>query len=161
MISLLPILSKVLEKLLLQKINSNPNTEEWIPLQQFGFRKKHSTIQQIHTISHTIIRALENKKYYIFVFLDVSQAFDRVWYTDLLYKIKKTAFQSRILNIKSYLSDREFRTKMNESTSDNHPIKAGVPQGSIITNYYMCYTQRIYQQMTKPLRAPSPTIQLY
>jgi hypothetical protein len=56
-ISLLPIISKLLEKLLLKRIRSDPNTGEWI----FGFRENHSTVQQIHRITHKIHQALENK----------------------------------------------------------------------------------------------------
>jgi hypothetical protein len=44
-ISLLPIISKLLEKLLLKRIRSDPNTEEWILSHQFGFRENHSTVQ--------------------------------------------------------------------------------------------------------------------
>jgi hypothetical protein len=50
-ISLLPSISKLLEKLLLKRIRSYPNTEEWIPSHQFGFRENHSTVQQIHRIT--------------------------------------------------------------------------------------------------------------
>jgi hypothetical protein len=58
----------------------DPNTEEWIPSHQFGFRENHSTVQQIHRITHKIHQALENKEYCTSVFLDVRQAFDKVWY---------------------------------------------------------------------------------
>jgi hypothetical protein len=66
-ISLLPIISKLLEKLLLKRTRSDPNTEEWIPSHQFGFRENHSTVQQIHRITHKIHEALENKEYCIVV----------------------------------------------------------------------------------------------
>jgi hypothetical protein len=72
-ISLLPIISKLLEKLLMKRIRSDPNTEEWIP-------SHHSTVQQIHRITHKIHQALENKEYCTSVFIDVRQAFDKVWY---------------------------------------------------------------------------------
>jgi len=45
-ISPLPILSKILEKLILTKLTNEPNSMDWIPWHQFGFRKNHSTIQQ-------------------------------------------------------------------------------------------------------------------
>jgi hypothetical protein len=88
-ISLLSIISKLLEKLLLKRIRSDPNTEEWIPSHQFGFRENHSTVQQIHRITHKIHQALENKGYCTSVFLDVRQAFDKICYPGLLYKIKR------------------------------------------------------------------------
>jgi len=107
-ISLLPILSKILGKLLLKRIYRDTNLQEWVPSHQFGFRKAHSTIQQCHRITDIINKAFEEHKYCSAVFLDVSQAFDKVWHQGLLYKIKQT-LPARYLNIlQSYLSERYF-----------------------------------------------------
>jgi len=46
-------------------------------------------VQQCHRITDTINKALEDQQYYTAVFLDISQAFDKVWHPGLLYKIKK------------------------------------------------------------------------
>jgi hypothetical protein len=86
-ISLLAIIAKLLEKLLLRRITPNFAASDWIHHHQFGFRRAHSTIQQRHRLTHTILKALNNKEYCTSVFLDVSQAFDRVWHPGLLYKI--------------------------------------------------------------------------
>jgi hypothetical protein len=89
-ISLLSVLSKILEKFLLIKLAKEPNSMDWIPGHQFGFRKGHSTIQQCHWIVDTINKAFEDKKFCPVVFLDVSQAFDKVWHWGLLLKIQQT-----------------------------------------------------------------------
>jgi len=47
-ISLLPILSKILEKILLQRLTPIIEESKLIPSNQFGFRKKHGTIEQAH-----------------------------------------------------------------------------------------------------------------
>jgi len=62
-ISLLPIISKVLEKLILKRINKGKNPHYWIPHHQFGFRQAHSTVQQCHRITDTINKALEDQQY--------------------------------------------------------------------------------------------------
>ena len=85
-ISLLPILSKVFERTLLNKLQ--PCLDEIIPNHQFGFRRGHSTTQQVHRATWTVKKALDERKYCSAVFLDVSQAFDRVWHNGLKYKIK-------------------------------------------------------------------------
>jgi hypothetical protein len=103
-ISLLPIISKLLEKLLLKTLRSDPNTEEWIPLHQFGFRENHPTVQQIYRITHKTHQALENKEYCTSVFFDVRQAFDKVWYPGLLYKIKKYLPITYFHILKSYIN---------------------------------------------------------
>jgi hypothetical protein len=60
-ISLLPLISKVFEKLLHKRLLPLIETASLIPNHQFGFRSRHSTIQQTHRIVHRITQALENK----------------------------------------------------------------------------------------------------
>ena len=52
-ISLLPVISKILERLLLHRINAEVQNHDWIPEHQFGFRKAHTTIQQCHRLVTT------------------------------------------------------------------------------------------------------------
>jgi hypothetical protein len=77
-ISLLQIISKILEKLLLCRLLSDTHSQDWIPSHQFGFRKAHSTIQQCHRLTTIINETLENHQYCSAAFPDVSQAFDKV-----------------------------------------------------------------------------------
>jgi hypothetical protein len=76
-ISLPSTVSKLLEKLILHRISPLLNE---IPHRQFCFRHSHSTIQQCHTIVYIINKSFEDKKYCPSVFLDISQAFDKVWH---------------------------------------------------------------------------------
>jgi hypothetical protein len=87
-ISLLPIMSKLFEKLLLKILQSVITTKKLIPNHKFGFRKQHSTLEQVHRINEAIEQAIEEKKICRAAFLDVSQAFDRVWHKGLEYKLR-------------------------------------------------------------------------
>jgi len=58
-ISLLPTISKVLEKLIYKQITKDTGQQGWIPHHQFGFRRAHSTIQQCHRLADTINKAIE------------------------------------------------------------------------------------------------------
>ena len=49
-ISLLPVTSKVFEKIILSRIKSVTAENDLLPSTQFGFREKHSTVEQIHRI---------------------------------------------------------------------------------------------------------------
>jgi hypothetical protein len=60
-ISLLPVLGKLFEKILLRRIRSIIQTQNIIPDNQFGFRSKHSTTQQIHRIIDKIYTSIEKK----------------------------------------------------------------------------------------------------
>lgn len=82
-ISLLPIISKLFEKLLLKRLRSIIENKQLIPPRQFEFREEHSTIDQIHRITDTIEKSLEEKKICSAVFLDVAQAFDKIWHRGL------------------------------------------------------------------------------
>ena len=62
-ISLLPVFSKILEKIIYCRIKTIIEIKKLIPEHQFGFRNKHSTIEQMHRLINEIIIALENKEY--------------------------------------------------------------------------------------------------
>jgi hypothetical protein len=61
-IGLLPLLSKIFEKLLITRIHAAMPKDELLPLHQFGFREGHSTIQQCHRVVIHIRDSLEEKK---------------------------------------------------------------------------------------------------
>jgi len=86
-ISLLPFLSKVSEKLFITRTQPILQSTQITLDHQFGFRRKHSTIEPVHHITNKIHRAIENKQYCTAAFLDISQAFDKVWYEGLLHKL--------------------------------------------------------------------------
>lgn len=140
-ISLLPALAKIFEKLLLRRILSEEAIQNAIPNHQFGFRSSHSTIQQVHRIVNTAAAALEEKSFCSAAFLDAVSAFDKVWHTGLLYKIKTTLPQQIYLLLKSYLKDRFFRVKFNGCLSNYGQIMASVPQGGVLAPFlYLLYT---------------------
>jgi len=143
-ISLLPTLSKVFEKILLKRLRPLAITAKIIPDTQFGFRPNHSTIHQLHRVVDTISVSLEMKHYCAAVFLDVAQAFDRVWFDGLLFKLKRFLPVPYFLLAKSYLSDRTFIISQNSSHSNHFNILAGVSQGSDIAPFlYNIFTHDI------------------
>lgn len=73
-ISLLPIMAKLFERLLYKRLKPIIELRNIIPSHQFGFRNKHSTIDQVHRITDIIEKSLEHKKICSAVFLDVAQA---------------------------------------------------------------------------------------
>jgi hypothetical protein len=115
------------------RINPFVNNSKIIPSTQFGFLNRHSTIHQINRITEPIASALEKKQHCFAAFLDVAQAFDRVWHDGLLYKLKKILPPMFYLFFKSYLRERQFAVRYRSSLSDYSDIQAGVPQGAIAT----------------------------
>lgn len=131
-ISLTPILSKLWEKIFLVRLKEQLDLCNIIPEHQFGFRKQHSTIEQMHRVHDKIRQCFEMKQYCSAAFLDVQQAFDRVWHKGLLFKVKSKLPHSLYPTIKSYLEERLFRVKLRDARSTLRQIKAGVPQGSVL-----------------------------
>lgn len=97
---------------------------------QFGFKNHHS---KIFVIAGVFVR----KEYCLAVFLYVSQAFDRLWHQDLIYKMSKMFPKNYSQRLESYLSKRQFTIFHESDFSKFHPISAGIPQGSVLRPH-MC-----------------------
>ena len=67
------------------------------------------------------------------IFFDISKAFDKVWHDGLIYKLISLKVPLYIIKfIKSFLTDRTFKIRINETISEPHPITCSVPQGSVL-----------------------------
>lgn len=145
-ISLLPVISKLFEKLILKRMKIIIERKNIIPTHQFGFREEHSTIDQVHRVTDLIEKALEEKKICAAIFLDVKQAFDKVWHKGLMLKLQTLLPKQYCQILKSYISGRLFRIKQGNHYSGLKDIKAGVPQGSVLGPVlYLLYTHDIPQ----------------
>ncbi|GFT18628.1 probable RNA-directed DNA polymerase from transposon X-element [Trichonephila clavipes] len=67
------------------------------------------------------------------VFLDIQKAFDRVWINGLTFKLITFKIPHPLIHlIHSYLTNRSFRIRINETLSNEHSVSAGCPQGSLL-----------------------------
>jgi retron-type reverse transcriptase len=74
-------------------------------------------------------------------FLDISQAFDKVWHAGLLCKLRQALPLNYFLLLKSYSYNRHFRVKVGNDYSELKSIHAGIPQGSVLGPLlYLLYT---------------------
>jgi hypothetical protein len=88
-----------------------------------------------------INEALETKQFCSVAFLDISQAFDRVWYTGLLHKLRQFFPLNYYLILNSYLHNRHFQVNVEDSYTDLLPVNAGVTQDSVLSPLlYLLYT---------------------
>lgn len=140
-ISMLPTISKLFEKMVLGRLKPVLENQNIIPDHQFGFRSQHGTIEQVHRIVNAIKLTYEEKKYCSAVFLDIAQAFDKVWHKGLVHKIKELLPNNFHLVLQNYLTQRQYQVKQNEIITDLNYITAGVPQGSVLGPVlYLMYT---------------------
>ena len=132
-ISLLPIISKVLERLMYNRLISFIEKYNVIFEHQFGFQKNKSTTLAIMDLYHKIIDSMENKKTPSCIFLDFAKAFDTVNHNILLNKLEYYGIRGTSLNwFKSYLNNRIQRVSIGSILSENKTLLSGVPQGSIL-----------------------------
>jgi hypothetical protein len=131
-ISLLPIVGKVFEKIIQSIMEPIIADRGIVPDYQFGFRRKHSTIEQIHHVSKTIRNSLEKKQFCSSAFLDIANAFDKVWHLGLISKLRQSLPANLAVLLESFLENQCFRVTHESELSQWHPIQAGVPQGSVL-----------------------------
>ena len=132
-VSVLPLFSKILERLMYTRLLSFLNKHKVLYLYQFGFRSFHSPNLALILLVDKISQALENGEYVLGLFLDFSKAFDTVNHDILYEKLEFYGIRGVPLSwFKSYLTDRKQYVEYNNAQSSMDIIKCGVPQGSIL-----------------------------
>ena len=100
---------------------------------QSGYRPGDSCINQLLSINHEILSAIEIDLEVREFFLDVSKAFDKVWHAGLIYKLRQNDICRDLINIlNDFLTNKKQRVVLNGQCSSWVDIRAGVPQGSIL-----------------------------
>lgn len=127
-ITLLPILGKVFEKIIRAEINNViPQTHS---PKQYGFTAGKSTIDALRFYTGKIRNC--NKKYMLTLFIDISGAFDNLWWPALIKSLRnKNIPHNLIALIKSYLTNREVALTSN-SCIVKKTLTKGCPQGSVL-----------------------------
>ncbi len=132
-ISLLPVLSKVLEKTVYLKLAKFLEMHNILFESQYGFRKGHSTIHGVAEFVQHTVKSMDNKYSTISVLLDLSKAFDTINHDILIHKLNYYGIRGVSLNwFRSYLSNRSQFVSCNGQTSVVEHITCGVPQGSVL-----------------------------
>ncbi|KXJ81798.1 hypothetical protein RP20_CCG017824 [Aedes albopictus] len=133
-ISLLSSLSKVLERIILNRLNRHLDTNAVIPNEQFGFKAGHSTNHQLTRIRKIVKEGFVTKKSTGMIMLDVEKAYDSVWQEAIIYKLHRSNCPLYIVKlIQSFLLERTFQVSVNECRSEKFDIPCGVPQGSVLS----------------------------
>ena len=147
--SLLQLPGKLLERLIHNQIESNLELSDFFSKNQFGFRKKHSTVHSIIQLVNHIHTNLDKSTPTAAVFIDFRKAFDCVNHEQLLKKLKNTTLGPRTIQwIENYLEDRQQQVLVNGAKSLNRRIVQGVPQRSTLGPlFYIIYANDIPSQV--------------
>ena len=135
-ISLLPIISKIFERVMFTQLYSYLNANNLLSEQQYGFRSQRSTELACVKLVDYITTEMDNIKKIktpTAIYLDLSKAFDTLNFNILLNKLQYYGINGISLSlIKNYLTNRFQYVQFENSESDLLEIKTGIPQGSIL-----------------------------
>ena len=112
---------------------------------QSGFKTGDSCVNQLLSITHEIYKSFDNGFEVRGVFLDISKAFDKVWYKGIIFKLKQNSTSGKLLSVLfDALKDRKQRIILNGQVSSWTGANAGVPQGSVLgTSLFLIYINNL------------------
>ena len=132
-ISVLCILSKVFEHVILTQLCKYIEVKASYNLTQFGFRKGHSTSTLLLKLRDNFKRAMNTSEVTLGILLDFGKAFDIIDHLTLFQKLYKINFSIEALKlIQSYISERRQYVQTDDKTSSPQLNNFGVPEGSIL-----------------------------
>ena len=130
-ISLLCVLSKVLEKVMYNRIITY--LENSFTAQQFGFLPRRSALQQLLLFTRSLLESKTKHEGVDIIYMDFKKAFDSVSHSRLLTKLKSIGITGKLsLWLEAYLSDCYQCVQVGNSISEFCNVLSGVPQGSIL-----------------------------
>ena len=101
--------------------------------QSVWFSQRESCISQVLSITYAIFHSFDEGMKTRAILLDISTAFDKVWYKGLIYKLHQYGFTGNLLTLLTgSLSNRKQRVVLNGQHFSWADIKAGVSQGFIL-----------------------------
>ena len=130
-ISLTSSLGKIAERMINTRLYWYLEKSGILNKNQAGFRAGFRTEDQLFRMSQRILDGFQRKEHTTAVFVDLQQAYDRVWRKGLLLKMRDAGVHGKLYNwIKYFLVDRTIQTKINDAISSKHVLEEGLPQGS-------------------------------
>ena len=132
-ISILSCFSKIIEKMMYERLYKFLDSFAILYTLQFGFCESHSTSHALLSLTEKIKKSINNGKFGCGIFLDLQKAFDTVNHKILLQKLERYGIRCKVLDLfESYLSGQSQYVVVNGHSSEILPITYGVPQGSVL-----------------------------
>ena len=130
-VSLLPLLSKVFEKIMYDQLYEYAET--FLNNLLFGFRKAHSTQHALFRLLQKWQKELDSSGIVGTILMDLSKVYDCLPHDLVIAKLEAYSLDTNSLRfLFDYLSCRKQRTKMGSTYSNWSEVLRGIPQGSIL-----------------------------
>ena len=148
---ILKVMERVVEALIRQKVD--------IDQMQFGFMPGRGTTDAIFILRQLQEKYLAKRKNLYFAFVDLEKAFDRVPREVVWWAMRKLAVDEWIINVvQAMYSNSRSRVRINDSFSEEFPIKVGVHQGSVLSPLLFII---VLEALSREMRSGCPKELLY
>lgn len=132
-VTLLPVISKVLERLIVNRIVDHFENNKLYATEQHGFRKNHSCLSNLLLTLNDWTEVVDRGSTIHVCYIDISKAFDRVNHSILVQKLEQYGVGGNLLKwLKNYLNDRTVQVRVDGALSMPIQVTSGVPQGSVL-----------------------------
>ena len=150
-ISVLPAISKIMEKILYDQLYDYLLNFKLLSDSQFGFQKFHSTATALLECTNDWYINLDRKSFNLVVLIDLKKAFDTVDHHILLRKLELYGIKGQASSfLKSYLYNRSQKCQINGVMSSAKNINCGVPHDSILGPlFFSLYINDLPQCLSK------------
>lgn len=133
-IALTSCICKLMERMVVSRLNSYLESKNLLTPLQSGFRKGRSTYDHLVRLETWAREAFLNKHHLVAVFFDLEKAYDTMWKYGVIKDLHNMGIRGNLLSfIDNFLKDRKFRVRVGSSYSDIFRQEDGFPQGSIIS----------------------------
>ena len=133
-ISLTSCLGKICERMVNERLYWWLESNKLLDPHQVGFRARQRTDDQLFRLTQKVIDGFHKKENTTAIFVDLQEAYDRVWRKGLLYKMQDLGIHGNLYSwIKNFLCERNIQTKINNAISSKETLEEGLPQGSSLS----------------------------
>ena len=133
-ISLLNTISKLMERMVTNRLLNYLEINNLFNAFQCGFRKGHCTTDHIVRLKTEAEFAIKSGNITVAIFIDFTKAFDLLWRDGLVLKLMKLNIKGLCLKwIKNFLENRSSHVVIDSFLSDSFDFDNGTPQGSVIS----------------------------
>ena len=133
-IALLSCFSKLIERLVFNRLYAYLENNNLLNKNQCGFRRGHSCLDILAYLEHYIQLALRSQKVLLIIFCDIEKAFDSASHLNILCTLLNKGIRGRMFRwFFDFFHNRSFNVRINNFYSDKTQLHQGVPQGAILS----------------------------